>query len=559
MKNLLRRTATALAIAATVAASAHVTDGYVKADRSQLRVSENASRAAMKQMVVSRPTADDGTATPTAYYKRPAGALFNGFSKNLGLLQNYVMLAPAYADATWLNTSTNFTSGSWSFDGETSTEIDLVTNLPYSWHSMPTLNVADDNGGSDSYTFPDAQNVQFGGTLSYNDGTTDVSAGLGNWRINKKYTSWGFGRDPYADWTWTSLFGSYYNETWVVQKVGNYFEKPVRPYFFTEMWVNCVTDCSDDTEFIMELFSVDDEGKLAAEPFAIGRCAGSDVLTFDVSGGMTEDTSYEIIPFSFSKIVDGEEVPVSHLVIDGAMMAFISGFDDPAKVPYYDTFSQYEPNDDGECNSYLIFDITTATGGKDSYFMPTSYISNGKPLNLSNCFNMDATFPWLVGGDDAFEAPVQGGSTAMQLNSYFDAAKLTVEADEWIDVEITDGTTENTVNLVVTAGQLPEGATSRQGEVRITAPAVEKTIAVTQGERGIKGVSASCTAKVAMSNGDIAVTLPTADEVTILDAAGRIVSRATLTEGRNVLPASHLAGGLYLLRFATHGTTKIVK
>lgn len=552
MKNL-HRIATALALTASVAASATVADGYVKADRSQLRVSENVSRASMKQMVVSRPKA-----APTAYYTRPAGALFNGFSKNLGLLQNYVMLAPAYADATWHNASTDYNTVAWTFDGVTTTETDLVTNLPYSWHTMPILNVKNDDGSA-SYSFPDTQNVQFGGTFTYNDGTADVSAGLGNWRVNKKYTSWGFGRDAYADWTWTMLFGLNYNETWVVQKVGNFFEKPVRPYFFSEMWVNCVTDCSADTEFVMELFHVDDKGKVAAKPFAIGRCAGSDVLSFDVSGGMTEDTTYEIIPFSFSKIVDGEEVPVSHLVIDDAMMAFISGFDDPAKVPYYDTFSQYDPNDDGECNSYLIFDITTATGGKDSYFMPTSYITNGKPLNLSNCFNMDATFPWLVGGDDAFAAPVEGGSTTMQLNSYFGATQLSVEAAEWIDVEITDGAGENTVNLVVTAEPLPEGTTSRQCEVRITAPAVEKTIAVTQGESGIEGVSASCTAKVAMCDGDISVTLPAADQVTILDAAGRTVTHATLTEGRNVIPASHLAGGLYLLRFATHGTAKIVK
>ena len=62
-----------------------------------------------------------------------------------------------------------------------------------------------------------------------------------------------------------------------------------------------------------------------------------------------------------------------------------------------------------------------------------------------------------------------------------------------------------------------------------------------------------------MCNGDISVTLPAADQVTMLDAAGRTVAHATLTEGRNVIPASHLAGGLYLLRFATHGTAKIVK
>lgn len=560
----------ALATTFTISASTTIEapDGFVKADRTQLKVGDDALKtireSAADRRAIIRPKATDGA---SAYYSRPAGALFNGFSKQLGLLQDYYVLTAPYSDAVWTNKSTNADTFEWVFNGETTTDLNLTTNMPFGLYPLPQLTAKGD-GSMGVYTFPDASQVQYGGTFAYKDGSDYVSAGLGNWRIAKKYTSWGFGRDAYADWLWTVIFGSANNETWVIDQVGNFFEKPVSPYVFSEMWVNCVTECTADAEFVMSLYYVSDDGEIDGFPFATGRCAGSDVLSFDISGGMVEDSSYEIIPFKFYRTVDGEEEELSNIVIDRAFIAFISGFSDTSKVVYYDTFTQYEPNEDGECNIYLNFDITKADGTHYSRLLPSSVITNGTPLYLSACFNMDAVYPWLVGTDAEFDAAVEGESKTFCLSSYYDAAQLTVEgAGDWLAVQVDDATLdadgdgkdEKCVKITVTAEALPDGKTSRKSDLKITAPAVEWSIAVKQGDAGIAAAKSACSAGVAIKGGRIVVTLDAADEVTIYDAAGRLVQQATLGEGSNEIAASHLDAGLYILRFASHGVAKVVK
>ncbi|MGN0211328.1 MAG: choice-of-anchor J domain-containing protein [Muribaculaceae bacterium] len=505
-----------------------------------------------------------------ASYKRPEGALFNGFSKNLSMLSGNLMLTAPYVDTKWINTSSsNCEAFEWSFDGEGADTRDFTINHQIGFYPMPQLTASAPLADNSVYDYPDADMVQFGGTFSLGGAGEIKSAGLGNCRLAKKFTSWGFGRDAYADWMWTILFGLANNETWVVDKVGNYFEKPVSPYYFTEMWVNCVTDCTDDAEFVMELYHIND-GKLDDKPFALGRCKGSDVLSFDISGGLNK-SSYEIIPFKFYKVEDDKEVALPYIVVDSPMMAFISGFGDPAKVAYYDTFTQYEPNEDGECNTYLIFDITAEDGTKSSRMIPSSNITNGKPLCVSCCFNMDAVYPWLTDadGETAFEASAEGGSKLFSLRSYFDHTALSVQPSaEWVRCDVSSKSvnvdfsgyvmTEYEMSLDVKVDPLPEGVTSRECDVTVQGPAVSATYKVTQGEAGVEKVTVS-RAKVAVTAGEFIVDVVADDEVDIFDACGRKVASRSLSAGRNVIAATDLPKGVYIFRFASQEVLKAVR
>ena len=505
----------------------------------------------------------------SASYSRPAGALFNGFSKELAVLNTHYLLSAPYVTSCWKNISdSECEKFEWTFAGEKSQERDLYSNMEHGIYTVPELRASKTLADDAVYSCADASMVQFGGTYTYQGSNGPTSIGLGNCRLAKKFTSWGFGRDAYADWMWTILFGLANNETWVVGKVGNYFEKPDRPYYFTEMWVNCVTDCTDDAEFVMELFHVTD-GNIDSEPFALGRCKGSDVLSFDISGGAGTST-YEIIPFKFYKIENGKEVELPYIVVDSPMMAFISGFDDPSKVLYYDTFTQYEPNDDGECNTYLLFDITEENGNKKTRLLPSSVITNGKPLYLSCCFNMDAVFPWLVSDDVLeYDAHSAGGSKDFNFKSYFNASALEVTADaDWLKCTKSSekrtvgdeqyGLYEYDVKLGIEVAQLPQGVASRECEVKVEGRAVSAVIKVTQGDAGVDAVSTTLV-KVAVEGDNFVIDVPADDEVTLYNVAGMQIATVKLNAGTNVVEAGNIGKGMYILRFASDAVLKVVK
>ena len=259
-----------------------------------------------------------------------------------------------------------------------------------------------------------------------------------------------------------------------------------------------------------------------------------------------------------------------YIVVDSPMMAFISGFDDPSKVPYYDTFTQYEPNDDGECNTYLLFDITEENGNKKTRLLPSSVITNGKPLYLSCCFNMDAVFPWLVSDDVLeYDAPSAGGSKDFNFKSYFNASALEVTADaDWLKCTKSSekrtvgdeqyGLYEYDVKLGIEVAQLPQGVASRECEVKVEGRAVSAVIKVTQGDAGVDAVSTTLV-KVAVEGDNFVIDVPADDEVTLYNVAGMQIATVKLNAGTNVVEAGNIGKGMYILRFASDAVLKVVK
>ena len=99
----------------------------------------------------------------------------------------------------------------------------------------------------------------------------------------------------------------------------------------------------------------------------------------------------------------------------------------------------------------------------------------------------------------------------------------------------------------------------RYADVTLHIPAADATIRVIQGEGGVKAV-ASDAVKVSVAGGNFNIKANAGvNSVAIYTVAGQLVKKAALVAGDNVVPASDLAKGVYVLKFNNNYAVKAVK
>lgn len=133
-----------------------------------------------------------------------------------------------------------------------------------------------------------------------------------------------------------------------------------------------------------------------------------------------------------------------------------------------------------------------------------------------------------------------------------------------------DGVIDNAPWLVYNVGEdettgdcfIEFAATSvepRYADVHISVPGSNATIRVIQGDGGVKAV-ASDAVKVSVAGGNFNIKANAGvNSVAIYTVAGQLVKKAALVAGDNVVPASDLAKGVYVLKFNNNYAVKAVK
>lgn len=498
---------------------------------------------------------------PQASYSRPTGFFYWGLSPELNYYTKFV-LGSAYAESTWLNTSSlDSESFTWNYidpftesTPATSNEVNLTLYSPFNMVDGPTL-TASAQGAEDS-SFTDIKVVQTGSSATYkeeNFGACTYDASVGGMTVASLFGS-------KSDARWTSLLGLTGDDKAAVKSLANLFEKPSHSYALSSVWIQALVVAEPDAEFTLTIKKVSDEGSIG-DVIATSKCIMSDAI---ITNGVTT------LPFTF-KIKD----PITGLeedgvfTIDSAIYLELTGFKSDKVTDFMLAWVDGVTNPT-EVYSYITLDVTQAGATKPKLYA-TDVIGfegdNGESIFCTSfMFNTDATFTWFESAENEFAAPNEGGSKTFDIDSYYYSAGWTVvEEDngtlpEWITYSATDNEEAVMSELTFNVDPLPSGTTGRQFDVTLSIPGTTKVFHITQGTVGVEGVKVSAV-KVATVGGNFAVSYPaTVNSVKIYNVAGQLVKTATFAEiGSTVIPAQDLAKGMYILKFNDNTTVKAMK
>lgn len=173
--------------------------------------------------------------------------------------------------------------------------------------------------------------------------------------------------------------------------------------------------------------------------------------------------------------------------------------------------------------------------------------------------------------DLTYQAPAQGGEKDVELYSYMQSSGLWTVTDadtggslpQWLKVQLTDSTSGNNytghTGMHVTVDALPAGITARQARIRLWYPGSELVYTVTQdGGTGVHAIDMQGS-RARVVGGDFAIEAAQATSVDIFNLGGQLVKSASLPQGTSVIDGQNLGRGVYLVRFASGTTVKVMK
>ncbi len=261
----------------------------------------------------------------------------------------------------------------------------------------------------------------------------------------------------------------------------------------------------DDAELTASICVVGADGSTdyeTMERLVTKTIKGSDIIRQDVS------KSYMCIPFDFD---ESAVLQVSDDVM--AYFVMFEGFNSD-KVSYFAPLQSTLPYPDYQCKGYIInhINLYNHTGRVPYYSTKTMrYVENGEYESCYGAFAMglDAEYPWLTCETTDVVLPADGTAATVELGSYYDGSKLTVEAPEGVVASVT-----GRFDKCVLSACLAEGASSVNGNIVVKGPGVEVKIAVS-GNAGIDNITVDNNAEVE----------------TIYDLSGRAVNPADAAPG----------------------------
>lgn len=457
-----------------------------------------------------------------ASYMNPNGTLFWGFNKEFGIMPYSLLMEPVYTPLTWTNTTYNDAATySWLYDDpDTRTSVTVESNdltMTYkpdytsesttrnNLYNTPELTAsapgAGDGtfrkydffqaGGRSEFMFEregengeeEKELVTFGlatcdlltegMTIMTVEAEDPMEASLPIFGHNEKTTEW-----------WTNhYFQGEQTETDKVEVNGiiNFFNAPQSPMVIQGLWLNAKGQISEKSEFTAAIYPLDDAFVPAETPVATAKCNGKDVLVQE--GGMQ---NYLTLPFAFESPVVVSDKDFSFYIVE------ISGFNSD-EVTYFAPLQSAYPNPDYMCYGWLDVNITNNGVERNTMIPVANFESEFGECYNSFFINLDATYPWLQGKEDKFEAGTEGGSKTFTPDSYYDASELTLTANtadgkvpSWLTVS-KDGRYGDTKITFTVA----PGTEACSCDVTVSAPGVSKTYQINRaGTTGIETVNA---------------------------------------------------------------------
>lgn len=499
----------------------------------------------------------------TVLYRRPQGAFYVGYSQQYDISDgnngDRVMLAPAYTDITWKNLcSANASSFEWTYsdaanDGKTfvSSDADLTMNHPHGVYDIPQLKAATASGDNGTYKYDDGM-LQLGGTVKSSG--SDVQYGMCNYNPNLGFTIWGdnsgnpiFGYHSTVDTYWSGVFGVPAH----VFGIGDFVEKPLRPYVVSTVWVSALGEVADDAQLSLTIYKLSEQGLITSTAVATGQCTGADIVK--TAYGSTELLS---IPFAMTPAEGyGSD---GYVVINDAVAMVISGFDNE-KVTSLGILQTKNNDPIGESNGFFRFSYEYY-GNTYSYdYNLNVFSSDEETYNGSFLFNTDAAYPWIESEASAYTFAREGGSHKFVIDSYYGVDKWTVdatgieeEAVEWLSFSITEDT------LTVKATEMDAATTERQAIVTLSTPGAQKVFTISQNQATEIGtVSTVATKAVVRGNQILIAGKGDATYGKLFDATGLEVLRFSLS-GTDSVNTQQLPQGVYLLKLNNGYSTKLV-
>lgn len=420
-----------------------------------------------------------------AVYHRPRGFFFEGMNQEYQADPDFAALVgPAYTDARWNVLYTrDVQSVVWEFDDPenlqekiTLTESNPVLNYPYCITYAPSL-TAKSNGLSPlTYTYDIVNKAQgivkYGGAgIDMNDSSIEYGCGVYNWRCGLQGPMY-----DYKDGAF--LFGPSSNaDFWEpggihLRSIASVYEKPTAPYWFDRFWILANDlDADPDAEFTLNLYRIDDGGKLESRPFASVSIKVSDVLKFSSGDGYL----YSLV------------FPFDEIVVDHAMLVELTGYMDNPKVRTFSPLTQNAPLVDAESNGYIFYE----RNGSLALSPTASLLSN---FYCPFIFTMNATYSFLRADHSEWTAPEQGGEHIFGIDSYYLTSSWEIDGDipEWIHTfeTVEDVDAEGYAHMGLKVGVTPLEGTGRQWKFRIRIPGASQEFAIVQGD--CSGVDAVC-------------------------------------------------------------------
>lgn len=438
-------------------------------------------------------------------YANPTGTLFYGLNQEFGAMPYSILMEPVYTPLTWLNTTYNEAATySWQYhdpvtndmqtkDGEELTltykpdytnEFTTRNNLFY----LPTLTISAPHAADGTYKAPydymqmggraewlfegDEEPTRFGlmtcdiltegMTIMTVDTEDPMEASTPIFGYNKNSTAW---------WTDHYFQGDQADdEKAEVTGVINIFQAPESPMAIDGLWLNAKGQIGDNATLTAAIYPLTDEGLIAEEPIAEATCNGSDIIVEE--GGIQ---NYLTIPFTFDKPATVSNKDYSLYIVK------ISGFN-TGDVTYFAPMQSMLPNPDGMCYGWI--EVTITSGIERTTLVPIANFEGDAGECYNSFFvNLSATYPWLVGEDDTFEASENGESHTFTADCYYPAEELTFTANT-ADGKLPNWLTASAAgrygNTTITFSATPNKGEAHTCDIAVSAPGVSKIYHISQ-------------------------------------------------------------------------------
>lgn len=423
---------------------------------------------------------------PVAMFDRPEGSFYLGHSDQGASLTGKFAVMPAYRESVWKNYSNEDAHDyEWRYNvngtSGTSKETDLLlpASKPTGFENWPTLQA---NSGLRSDVFSGGE---FSGIKSGGDGSIriDESVGvirftLGNYDPTKFKWFAGVGTDGSAFGTggggyWSDMTNGQYV---AVNGIANIFEAPTSPYIFNQV-VQVFDDFFDlGAKLACTVYRVTDDGSgiLTVEDEVIAQ-------TMEFKDNDLRDGGHAVV-FSFKE----------PMIIDTPIAISIEGLDDSNLLTAL-PLAQALNHDSNKGYGFVL--LRTAKGGISWKEIAGALSQNEGAGNMamSFCMGMNAIFPYIGSNDgDVYSVPKEGGEKSFDLETYWNPNGMGKEAvdpkwkvtcsESWFEAETIVNDAEQTVNIKITADELPASVKGRNGIVNISALGCSYDITVLQGD-----------------------------------------------------------------------------
>lgn len=499
-----------------------------------------------------------GIPMPKASYEIPNGFFKQGISKQIDYPADPKLLIPYGVEAKWVNTSEDVLAYEWTYSDATgaaaTSEVEDLVTPAYErlgTYDTPVLKCFFESRESEPFHVGFAK-MQAGGVLHGKDTEgNEGEFGVGYYDItdpNKaiRVTSDYISLHPEGDSYWEMILGQL-DGALNILGVGCVYNGTDVAYGFDYVDVAArVHNLEDDTVLKMSVYELDGDA-IPQDLLGEASLKGSDVELSD---------TYMNLNFKFP-------VPVN-VPANTDILVLLTGFNreaDNIVFPYVMTTSPIYGN------SVMYMEAYDSNEGGGWY--ETFYNLNNFPLSGDGHFaglllSLGASYSWmdLVGDDNMIEVPAAGGEKTFTVDACHAPERWVLSEDgksiaDWASFTVQKDEATGFYAVTLAIGEnVP--ATVREKDLMLVSPGSSLAIHVKQeaGEDGVVELDAQSAVKVTLSGGDILV--EGAEGIAeVYNMAGSLVAVAQV-EGKTVVPASHLADGVYLVRVNAM-TFKVVK